>query len=83
MSKYFSSSSCDDFVESDFKHLIEQKWKNLRLFHYLHTLNYSLFILFFILSNVFYKELLSLRVISSVLIILILLLELLEFVSSF
>ena len=83
LSKYFSSSSCDDFVESDFKHLIEQKWKNLRLFHYLHTLNYSLFILFFILSNVFYKELLSLRVISSVLIILILLLELLEFVSSF
>jgi hypothetical protein len=82
LSNFFSSSPSDELIESDFKFLIQKKWKSLRNFHYFRSISYFFFILIFIFSSVFFKENFALKVLNIMFIVFIILFEVLELLSS-
>jgi hypothetical protein len=82
LSHYFSISPSDDFIDSDFKYLIQKKWNSLRIAHYIKSFVYILFILFFILASIFFPENFPLRILNTSFIWIIIFIEILELISS-
>lgn len=82
LSNYFSKTPSDDFIESGFKYLIEKKWDALRVIHYTRSFSYIFFICFFILSTIFFSNVIYFKLINLFFITFVIMLEVFELFSS-
>jgi hypothetical protein len=79
----YSLSESEDFINSDFKHLVNQRWDKLWLFHFFANFVFFLFTLSLVLHTVFYKEVLAFKFVTLIFIGLLVIWEFLQLISFF
>lgn len=79
----YSISENQEFILSDWKEIVTNKWNGLKVPYMLITLLYFSYVLFFLLSSVFYNDITALRGFSLLLNIILIIFELIQMITYF